>query len=332
MINPNLKKIVNVYQVQYDGFKAPGFGDFLRGCFSMSQFIRVANAACNKTIEFDIDICNHPMAAYVVTPKVKPVIPYPRLREFRMNPILVKDAESEETMRQEIIQRFNALPLDETGTYYGFCCKYEVYPIIEEADKQFIRSKLVPTPSMGAYILSVMKDLNLTPKEYSVLHVRCLDAESFSFDTGQAVKPLSATYFKRLDDLVEGAIGPEGVAKNKYLVLSSNNEVKEHYSKRKGFVSRQGHICHLGLDDKQHTDATRDTMLDFYMMTMAKDIIGITPYGVCGFSQECAKLYNIPHTYLKFPDDTKNFTMAHMSPAQRMAYDLLMFNTLKSCP
>ena len=184
MINPRLKKIVNVYQVQYDGFKAPGFGDFLRGCFSMSQFIRVANTLTKEPIEFDIDICNHPMAAYVVTPKVKPVIPYSRLREFRMNPVLVKDAESEATMREEIIQRFNALPVDETGTYYGFSCKYEVYPTIEEADKEFIRSKLVPTPSMGAYILSVMKDLNLRPKEYSVLHVRSLDAESsFSFDT-----------------------------------------------------------------------------------------------------------------------------------------------------
>ena len=319
MINPKLKKIVNVYQVQYDGFKAPGFGDFLRGCFAISQFIRVANGACGASIQFDIDICNHPMAEYVVTPKVKPVVPYHRLREFKMNPILVKDAESEATMREEIIQRFNALPVDETGTYYGFCCKYEVYPTIEEADKAFIRSKLVPTPSMGAYILSVMKDLNLTPKEYSVLHVRCLDAESsFSFDT---VKPLTAAYFKTLDDLVKGTIDIEGVAKKKYLVLSSSNEVKEYYKAKNGFVSRQGQICHLGLDDKQGTDATRDTMLDFYLMTMANDIIGITPYGVCGFSQECAKLYNIPHTYLKFPDTT--FTMAHMTPAQRMAYDLI---------
>jgi hypothetical protein len=283
----------------------------------MSQFIRVANTAYNTAIEFDIDICNHTMAAYVVTPKVKPVIPYFTLREFKMNPVLVKDAESEETMRQEIIERFNALPVDETGTYYGFCCKYEVYPTIEEAHKVFIRSKLVPTPSMGAYILSVMKDLNLKPKEYSVLHVRCLDAESsFSFDT---VKPLTAAYFKTLDGLVEGAVDYT----KKYLVLSSSNEVKEHYKAKNGFVSRQGQICHLGLDDKQDTDATRDTMLDFYLMTMANDIIGITPYGICGFSQECAKLYNIPHTYIKFPDDTKNFTMAHMTPAQRMAYDLI---------
>lgn len=319
MINPKLKKIVNVYQVQYDGFKAPGFGDFLRGCFAMSQFIRVANTAYNTAIEFDIDICNHPMAEYVVTPKVKLVVNYPRLREFKMNPVLVKDAESEATMREEIIQRFNALPVDDTGAYYGFCCKYEVYPTIEEVDKVFIRSKLVPTPSMGAYILSVMKDLNLKPKEYSVLHVRCLDAES-SFPFVEK-KPLTAAYFKTLDGLVESAT--VNSPSKKYLVLSSSNEVKEHYKGKSGFVSRQGQICHLGLDTKQDTDATRDTMLDFYLMTMANDIIGITPYGVCGFSQECAKLYNIPHTYIKFPDDTKNFTMAHMTPAQRMAYDLI---------
>lgn len=312
MINSNLKKIVNVYQVQYAGFKAPGFGDFLRGCFSMSQFIRVANQVCGTSIEFDMDICNHPMAAYIMTPKVKPSIPYSTLGEFKINPMPVKDAESEATMLQEIIQRFNALTVDEKGTYYGFCCKYEVYPTIERSDKELIRSRLLPTPSMGSYILSTMSDLNLKPKEYSVLHVRCSDADSFP------EKPLTDAYFKTLDGLVEGAIDSE----TKYLVLSSHNGVKEHY-KSKGFVSRQGRICHLGLDENQETDATRDTMLDFYLMSMAKDIIGITPYGVCGFSQECAKLYNIPHKYVKFPVDSNNFTMAHMPPAQRMAYDLI---------
>lgn len=324
MINPNLKKVVNVYQVQYAGFKAPGFGDFLRGCFSMSQFIRVINEACGTSIKFDIDICNHPMSTYIMTPKVKPCVNYDILGEFKINPQMVKDDESEKYMLQEIIERFNDLPVDCDGVYYGFCCKYEVYPKIEESDKELIRSRLTPTPSMGAYILSVMNDLNLKPKEYSVLHVRCLDGDSFSFtgtDTSNGSKPKALTdaYFKTLDGIVESAID----SKKTYLVLSSHNGVKAHYSGRKGFVSRQGLICHLGLDEKQETDATRDTMLDFYLMTMANDIIGITPYGVCGFSQECAKLYNIPHTYLKFPDDIQNFTMAHMSPAQRMAYDLL---------
>jgi hypothetical protein len=99
--------------------------------------------------------------------------------------------------------------------------------------------------------------------------------------------------------------------------------VKAHFKGRSQFYTRNGQICHLGADTNQQDDATRDTMLDFFLMSRAKDIIGITPYGVCGFSQECAKLYNIPHMYLKFPDDTKNFTMAHMTPAQRMAYDLI---------
>ena len=333
MISPRLKKIVNVYQVQYAGFKAPGFGDFLRGCFSMSQFIRVANLNCGTSIEFDMDICNHPMSAYVMTPKVKPTSNYTTLGDFKINPQIVKDAESEKSMLQEIIQRFNSLQVDSDGIYYGFCCKYEVYPTIEESDKVFIRSRLVPTPSMGAYILSVLKELNLKPKEYSVLHVRCSDGDSFSFNGALgapgapgalgAPKPLTADYFKTLDGIVDGVI--DTTSDTKYLVLSSHNGVKEHYKSRKGFVSRQGRICHLGLDDTQETDATRDTMLDFYLMSMAKDIIGITPYGVCGFSQECAKLYNIPHTYCKFPfvQGAETFTMAHMTPAQRMSYDLL---------
>lgn len=311
MINPELKKIVNVYQVQFKGFKAPGLGDFVRGCLSMCQFINVINAAYGTAIEFDIDVSNHPMSKYLHPNKFN--AQYETVDEFKMNPQKVVDSDSEAAMLNEITQRFNALPVDSTGTYYGFCCKYEIYSTYKQSDLDFIQSRLKPTPAMASYIHSVLKELNLKPKSYSVLHVRCLDGDSFP------EKPLSDSYFKTLDGLVNTAIDP----KKTYLVLSSHNGVKKHYKGRKRFVSRKSKICHLGLDAEQPEDATKDTMLDYFLISMSNDVIGITPYGVCGFSQECAKVYGIPHKYIKFPDLTGNFTMAHMPPAQRMAYDLL---------
>lgn len=319
MINPNLKKIVNVYQVQYAGFKAPGLGDFLRGCFSMCQFIHVINKAYGTSIKFGIDIRNHPMSKWIVQPAVPLSITYETLGEFQINPQMVTDATSNDAMLKEITKRFNALSVDSTGTYYGFCCKYETYDIYNRSDLEFIQERFVPTPHMAAYIQSALMELNLKPKSYSVLHVRCLDGDSFTFTKGVPPKPLSAAYLKTLDGLVHDAVDPTKT----YVILSSHNGVKQHYNSKIGFVSRQSAICHLGLDDNQEEDATKDTMLDFYLMSMANDIIGITPYGVCGFSQECAKLYGIPHKYVKFPEAPENFTMAHMPPAQRMAYDLL---------
>ena len=317
MINPNLKKIVNVYQVQFKGFKAPGLGDFLRGCFSMCQFIHAINKAYGTTIGFGIDIRNHPLSKSIVQPTVPLTIPYETLGEFKITAQKVLDTASEAAMLKEITKRFNALPVDSTGTYYGFCCKYECYTVYNSYDMEYIRSRFSPTNDMASYIQTALVELNLKPKTYSVLHVRCLDADSFTFAKDIPPKPLSAAYFKTLDELVSKAADP----RKTYLILSSHNGVKDFYSNKIGFVSRQSAICHLGLDDKQSEDATKDTMLDFYLMSMANDIIGITPYGVCGFSQECAKLYDIPHHYVKFPD--QNFTMAHMPPAQRMAYDML---------
>jgi hypothetical protein len=318
MITPKLKKIVNVYQVQFAGFKAPGLGDFLRGCFTLCQFIDVINKAHGTSIEFDMDIRNHPMSKWIVQPLTVYDVPYSTIGEFKINPQMVKDAESEDEMLYEITYRFNMLPVDSNGIYYGFCCKYETYDIYNDRDLKYIRDRFCPTPTMASYINSTLLELGLKPKEYSVLHVRCLDGDSFPENRGEP-KKLTDSYFKTLDELVMKAIDPTKT----YLVLSSHNGVKAHYEGKKRFVSRQSKICHLGLDEQQAEDATRDTILDFYMISMANDVIGITPYGVCGFSQECAKLYRIPYQYIKFPDAVENFTMAHMPPAQRMAYDLL---------
>ena len=317
--NTSLKKLVNVYQLQFQGFKPPGFGDYLRGCFSMAQYIATLNRFCGTSIEFDMDLSNHPMGKHIVqTGKPMDVsIPAFFLNEFIINSIDVnEDPEDPQYQRmfEEIVKRMNALTFfNENGIYYGFCCKYEIYNTIDESIKEKMRSRLTPTPAMAIYMKSSLAYLNLKPKEFSVLHVRCLDADSFP------PKHLSDTYFKTLDELVEKHCSPS----KKYLILSNHNGVKEHYKDRDNFYTRPSKICHLGLDSHQQDDATRDTLLDFFLLSNASDCVGITPYGICGFSQEGCKLYNIPHTYVKFPHDPKNFTMAHMSPAQRMTYDRL---------
>ena len=313
-VNTELKKLVNVYQLQFLRFKPPGFGDYLRGCFSMCQFINTVNKFSKANLTFDMDLSKHPIGKYIIHAGPNPTIDYSKLGDFKINSMDIKVENPEDpqyqSMLQEIVYRMNSIK-HHNGIYYGFCCKYEIYNEIKESDKEFIRSRLLPTPEMSSLITSTLLNLNLKEKEFSVLHVRCLDNESFP------PKPLSSTYFATLDTLVEKHCDPS----KKYLVLSNHNGVKEHYKHRPNFYSRDSLICHLGLDTDQKDDATRDTLLDFFLLRYACDCIGITPYGVCGFSQECCKLYNIPYTYVKFPDT--NITLAHLPPAQRIAYDLL---------
>jgi len=272
------------------------------------------NKHCNTNITFDMDLTNHPIAKYIIHSGSNPNIAYPTLDEFKINTININDKTPDtpeyQTMFEEIVNRMNSIKLY-NGVYYGFCCKYEIYSEIKESDKVLIRSKLLPTPSMVNLINDTLSKLSLREKEFSVLHVRCLDNVSFP------PKPLSESYFVTLDRLVKKHCKPS----KKYLILSNHNGVKEFYKSNPNFYSRNSLICHLGLDTNQKDDATRDTMLDFFLLTCATDCIGITPYGVCGFSQETCKLYDIPFTYVKFPDT--NITLAHLPPAQRMAYDMI---------
>ena len=48
--NTILKKITNVYQLQYIDFKPPGLGDYIRGCFCMMQLIYLLNKYCKTDV------------------------------------------------------------------------------------------------------------------------------------------------------------------------------------------------------------------------------------------------------------------------------------------
>jgi len=54
--NKKLKKLVNVFQVNYLNGKSAGLGDFIRGSFCFMQLAQLLN------LEFDIDISNHPIS------------------------------------------------------------------------------------------------------------------------------------------------------------------------------------------------------------------------------------------------------------------------------
>lgn len=315
--NTSLKKIVNVYQLSYKDCLAPGFGDYIRGCFSMNHFINTVNLYCRTNIKFDMDIRNHPMSNYIVTDPPDSTIKYNEVCDFKLVIQKVIQNSYDEKFRfvlNEIITAFNKI---KEAEFYTFCCKFEIYDEIKEFDKEFMRSKLKPNEIMSTYIQDALTKLNLRRKEYSVLHIRCGDKLAFP------PKELTPDFLTMLDNTVENNIDPNKT----YLVLSDHNGIKAHYTcqDKPKFLTRQSEICHLGADNGQQIEQTKDTLLDFFLLSEASDIIGITPYGICGFSQECAKLYNIPFKYIRIPDNPENFSMAHLTPEQRIAYDYINY-------
>ena len=71
--NKNIKKIVNVYQLQYTNAPCEGLGDFLRGSFYIMQLSKLLN------LKFELDISNHPIAKYIENPGKNPSINYNNL-------------------------------------------------------------------------------------------------------------------------------------------------------------------------------------------------------------------------------------------------------------
>jgi hypothetical protein len=195
------------------------------------------------------------------------------------------------TLLKKCIDYLNNLTMT---TYHGFCCEFELFKTIREDHKEFIRSKLVPNEFMEKYTETALKEMGLTNIPYTAIHIRCVDQVCFP-----NMMTLLPEFLQTLESKVKQYIKP-----NKYYILITNhNQLKDYYGKYKNIASRIGEVCHTGGashsgDNPPPTDgAVRDTVLDYFLLTKAEEIIGFSPYKHgTGFSQETAKLYNIPHT------------------------------------
>ncbi len=176
-------------------------------------------------------------------------------------------------------------------TFYCFCCKYEVFDEILESEKKHIRSFLKPNAYMSEYIDSTLESLGLRQKPYSILHIRCKDELSFP------PKAPNESFLKELTDLVHKHTDPEKT----YILISNHNGIKYHFLGTPSIKMQLGEICHVGQDPNQTDIQVRDTMLDFFLIANSADCLAFSPYPHgTGFSQECCKLYNIPHKLIKY--------------------------------
>ena len=287
--NTILKKVTNVYQLQFIDFKPPGLGDYLRGCFCMTQLINLLNKYCNTDVEFDMDLRNHPMSNYIVCDNTEVCTTYKSIGNFHIDVLVVKEDEDDICFQHILRETINYMNRIKVPNFYTFCCKFAVFDRIEEKDKNLIQSKFTPNQAMETYIQSVITELGIS--DYQVIHIRCRDEISFP------PKLLTNKFLEMIDKQLNANID----AGTKYLLITNHNELKKHLMKRPNFVGKETEICHSGQDSKQTNTQIRDTLLDFFLMSRSSGIIGFSPYGLTGFSLECSKLYNIPYKFISLP-------------------------------
>ena len=288
-----VRKVVNVYQTQFVDFKASGVGDYIRGCFTMLQILRLLRTYTGTQVEFDMDMRNHPMSRFLVTDATLELpASYPALGNFHIDSLLVPHNEDDiafQHVLRETVRYFNRIA---DTVFFAYCCKEHIFSEILESEKALIRSKLQPTQAMEAYIGESLSRLGVEAQGYDAIHVRLDDAICFP----HAFTHSQATLTSKLLADVVAAVYKQTDPSRTYVLLSSNTEVKTALSANPNIRSLPTAICHIGQNQSQTEAETRDTLLDFFLMSRAAAIHAFTTYQRTGFSLECSKVYGIPYT------------------------------------
>jgi hypothetical protein len=292
--NTKLKKLVNVYQVDYINGKSPGLGDFIRGSFCFMQLAKLLN------LEFDIDISNHPISKFI---HVQPIngLDYSKIElYFEYN----RSADGK-NIYENVIKNVNPDFIYKTIDWlnskdcevFGFFSN--AFPIITkhtEYEKKKINLKLLPKPIMINYINESLNKLKLSKKGYGVIHIRTGDKYLVEKES------ISIASINKIRNRIKKLIVPG----RNYLIISDNNKLKIHLKNIPGcnaIITKIEHVGGEGINE-ENSDGIMNTMLDYYLMCNSNAIIIISVYGhVSGFSKYSAVLNNIPYKYIKIDDN-----------------------------
>jgi len=291
-VNNKLKKIVNVYQLNYINGSSPGLGDFLRGSFCLNQIANLLG------LEFEIDVSNHPMAKYLEHSTHIHGIDYNNLeiafqngnkdqngsidyegRQTNINPNFIND----------IINWLNTKDCEVLGF---FCSAFPSFFNHKPECKALINSKLQPNEFMRNYIDYTLSELGLTKKGYGIIHVRTGDNYLVNED------PIDIHFINKIKNIILNLISPD----RRYLIISDSNVFKKHMKSVPQCYTLIRKIEHLGGERMKNDKSTgvMNTLLEYFLMSYSNAIFSMSVYfHISGFSKYCGILNDIPFKYIK---------------------------------
>jgi hypothetical protein len=293
--NKHINKIIHIYQEKYAyNTNVSGLGDFIRSCFFIIQF-------CKK-YDFQLEIIiNHPIAYF--------------LNKYcdTYSPVHFPNSNKIVTLKHHnfigcafdnnnYIKGFNV-----TNQSIGIFCDYlSRQPVINGSVASYniflpynnvslqeciqVRSLFEPSREIYDYVEETLTKLSLIKKKYIILHIRAGD--SYLTDNN---KNINLNYFNVVENEISNIL-----TKNKnsnFLMIADNNEIKKLligcFPSIKFLIND---ITHLGEGFKLERNKVKNTLLDFYLMSLSSFIYAFTCYNHgSGFSYWCSKMYNIPY-------------------------------------
>lgn len=239
----------------------PGFGDFLRGSAALYQLSK------KYGFNLKIDFSHHPLSRYL-----------------KQSDFVEFDNDAEV---HEFFNNNNAALEPFLGTLPDDCqCLVTTHlvPIfeIDEGCRQFLKTALSPTTCLKVTLKDILQQIG---GNYCAVHLRMGD---HAMGGVAAAVPVVDAWFR---DVIVPEWG------HRVLVLSDNKVIKEHLSEQFCAMFIPNTPVHLGLCGTVESpcDGVRDSIIDFLILAKAQKIYqySVYPWG-SGFSEMCARIYNIP--------------------------------------
>ena len=277
-------EIINVYQYKkYKNNKVPqGLGDFIRGCFCLVQI-------CNQlNISFDIAI-THPIHLFLnKKPSHVPasiskyeILNYPSIYPNYINHF------------------FNFLKVEHCAVRQKNFVYNTSFPLYDIQDKERVQLQkyFEPNKQMLSILSTFMNQLNIHPKQYDVIHIRAGDEYLNSIlnhhtcELQQHAQNIMNPMFTTIIGFVRKLIT------SRCVIISDNNIIKTKL--KEVFPDSIVYFfesTHTGGSLQLHKNDLKNTLLDFYIMSLSNKTTCISNYDWgSGFSKWCCELYNVPY-------------------------------------
>lgn len=279
--------IENVYQETYGAnINATGLGDFIRGSYFLMQFCE------ENELLFNINMLNHPISQFLEIYQNKQSLHYKNINKFDLtnfNPAILDDNILTNIHDYTINNDFMYFLKDQTvynKKIYTYLISYPTILIVEE-HKKYMRHLLKPTQYLSLLVNEQLTKLSLIEKEYTVIHVRYGDNYLIKHETDIKLNHLN-TIEKTIDNLG---------STNKILLVSDNMIIKNMLRTKYPHIKTHfNEITHTGEGIQLDTNKLKNTMIDFYLFSRAKNVFAFSVYKHgTGFSKWVTETYSVPY-------------------------------------
>lgn len=296
-MRPNLT-IENVYQEKYGTVNASGIGDFLRGSYFLMQF-------CDRhQFQYVINMANHPISQFLEIYQDNPIMPLQQVGVFgktNFYPVYLQDNVLSNSYNDDItdnlIYFLRHQPIEE-DKIKAYIISYPDTPI-DEKYKLEMQQLLKPTTEFSSIIQNTLNQLKLVTGQFIIIHIRYGDKFLVENEGNHA----NSKHFQIIAKTLLQIPPSENV-----LLIADNDMVKDIITRMLPFIkTHYNAITHTGEGMKLDTDKLRNTMLDFYLFSLAKRILAFSVYSHgTGFSKWVAETYSIPYVCRHLPTAKKS--------------------------